>query len=150
MNRYEEKARSLFLEGYNCAQAVAAAFAEEIGMDERTAVALASPFGGGMGRMREVCGAVSAMWMVLGAREGYTDPRDHGAKKDLYATVQTLATRFREENGSIICRELLGGNPSSTPNPSERTAAYYEKRPCADMVALAAEITEKYLAENPK
>ncbi len=145
MNKYEEKARALFLEGYNCAQAVTAAFAEEIGMDEQTALALSSPFGGGMGRMREVCGAVSGMWIVLGTKEGYTDPSDHQAKKDLYATVQMLAARFREENGSIICRDLLGGNPSSTPNPSARTAAYYEKRPCVDLVGSAARIIAEYL-----
>lgn len=145
MNRFEEKARALFLEGYNCAQAVTAAFAEEIGMDEKKALSLSSPFGGGMGRMREVCGAVSGMWIVLGAREGYADPTDHNAKKDLYATVQMLAARFREENGSIICRDLLGGNPSSTPTPSERTEAYYKKRPCVELVGSAARIIAEHL-----
>ena len=145
MNRHEEKARALFHEGYNCAQAVTAAFAAEIGMEEGAALAMSSPFGGGMGRMREVCGAVSGMWIVLGAKAGYTDPTDHNAKKDLYATVQTLAARFREENGSIICRDLLGGNPSTTPNPSERTAAYYEKRPCIDLVGSAARIIAEHL-----
>ena len=145
MNKYEERARALFLEGYNCAQAVTAAFADEIGMDEKTALALSSPFGGGMGRMREVCGAVSGMWIILGAREGYTDPKDPEVKKATYATVQALAANFREENGSIICRDLLGGNPSTAPIASERNVAYYEKRPCVDLVGSAARIIAEHL-----
>lgn len=145
MDKYEEKARALFLEGYNCAQAVTAAFAEEIGMDEKTAVALSAPFGGGMGRMREVCGAVSGMWIILGVKQGYTNVGDHEEKAALYTTVQKLAAKFREENGSIICRDLLGGNPSSTPNPSERNAAYYKKRPCVDLVGSAARIIAEHL-----
>ena len=145
MNKYEEKARALFLEGYNCAQAVTAAFAEEIGMDEKKALSLSSPFGGGMGRMREVCGAVSAMWIILGVREGYTDPKDPEVKKKTYATVQEIAARFREENGSIICRDLLGGDPSTAPIASERNAAYYAKRPCVELVGSAARVISEYL-----
>ena len=147
MNKYEEKARALFLEGYNCAQAVTAAFAEEIGMDEKKALSLSSPFGGGMGRMREVCGAVSAMWIILGAREGYTDPKDHEVKKKTYATVQEIAARFREENGSIICRELLGID-SDGATPTKRTDEFYKKRPCVQLVKMCAEIMDEIIAEK--
>ncbi len=144
MNKYEEKARALFLAGANCAQAVFAAFSDVTGIDETTARRMASPFGGGMGRMREVCGAVSGMLLVLGTREGYSE-RDPAETKRLYATVQMLAGRFREENGSIICRELLGGNPSSAPTPTPRTEEFYKKRPCTDMVGSAARILAEYL-----
>ncbi len=144
MNRYEEKARALFSAGANCAQAVFAAFSDVTGVDEETALRLASPFGGGMGRMREVCGAVSGMLLVLGEREGYSVHND-AEKARVYATVQMLAERFREEHGSIICRELLGGNPSATPAPTPRTEGYYKKRPCGDMVGTAARILAEYL-----
>lgn len=144
MNRYEEKARALFAEGANCAQAVFAAFSDVTGIDEETARRLASPFGGGMGRMREVCGAISGMLLVLGNREGYA-AHDDAEKARVYATVQMLAERFREEHGSIICRELLGGNPSAAPTPTPRTEGYYKKRPCGDMVGTAARILAEHL-----
>ena len=141
-------AGDLFLEGYNCAQAVAVAFADVTGMDKKEAARLAAPFGGGMGRLREVCGAVSGMLMVLGNLYGYdnSDANDH--KKELYQQVQQLAEKFREENGSIICREILK-NPPSDPNPSPRSAEYYAKRPCARMVMTAARLMDEFIAEHP-
>ena len=141
-------AGDLFLEGYNCAQAVAVAFSDLTGMDKKTAAKLAAPFGGGMGRMREVCGAVSGMFMVLGLLYGYDNSDEDGKKKELYKQVQQLAEKFREENGSIICREILK-NPPSDPNPSPRTAEYYQKRPCARMVMTAARLVEEFIAQHP-
>ena len=106
---YGEKAKALFKEqGYNCAQAVFIAFNDLTGMDEISAARFASSFGGGMGRLREVCGAVSGCFMVLGALMGPEDPKDNTAKMAHYAVIQEAAKRFKEENGSYICRELLG------------------------------------------
>ena len=141
-------AAELFLEGFNCAQAVAVAFCDVTGMDKQTAAKMASPFGGGMGRMREVCGAVSGMYMVLGTLYGYDNSDADSKKKELYKDVQALAEKFRAENGSIICREILK-NPPSDPNPSPRTAEYYAKRPCARMVMTAARLMEEFIAEHP-
>ena len=141
-------AAELFLEGYNCAQAVAVAFTDVTGMDKQEAAKLAAPFGGGMGRMREVCGAVSGMFMVLGALYGYDNSDADGKKKELYKQVQGLAEQFRNENGSIICREILK-NPPSDPNPSPRTAEYYAKRPCTKMVMTAARLMDEFIAQHP-
>ena len=141
-------AAELFLGGYNCAQSVAVAFCDVTGMDEKTAARMASAFGGGMGRMREVCGAVSGMLMVLSVLYGYDTPGDDVSKKELYTRAQALAGRFREEVGSIICREILK-NPPSDPNPSPRTEEYYKKRPCARMVLTAGRIMDEFMAENP-
>lgn len=142
------KAAKLFLDGYNCAQAVAVAFSDLTGLDETLSARLASSFGGGMGRMREVCGAVSGMLMVAGILYGYDTPGDDVAKKAHYALVQELAGQFREKNGSIVCREILK-NPPSDPAPSPRTAEYYASRPCARMVYSAATILEAYIAAHP-
>ena len=142
------KAAELFLSGYNCAQAVAVAFHEELGLTERQAARMASAFGGGMGRMREVCGAVSGMLMVLSQLYGYDTPGDDISKKRLYGEVQALAAGFRAENGSIICREILK-NPPSDPNPTPRTAEFYAKRPCAKMVMTAARLIEQFMEAHP-
>lgn len=140
---HKEKARTCFLEGYNCAQSVLLAFHEELGLDKETAARLASSFGGGMGRLREVCGAVSGMFLAAGLLYGYSDPHDIDGKKAQYERVQTLARTFAEHNGSIVCRELLGlDHRSDCPTPSARTGEYYQKRPCADLVADAAAILE--------
>ena len=141
-------AAELFLEGYNCAQAVAVAFSDVTGMDKQMAAKLAAPFGGGMGRMREVCGAVSGMFMVLGALYGYDNSDADHKKKALYQQVQALAEQFKAENGSIICREILK-NPPSDPNPSPRTAEYYAKRPCARMVMTAAKLMDDFIESHP-
>ena len=144
---HSEKAVALFKSGYNCAQAVFVAFSDVTGRDEKTALMLSSSFGGGMGRMREVCGAVSGMFMVAGQLYGYSSPTDNDTKKEHYALIQRMAAKFREKNGSIICRELLGTNDSA-PNPTERTDRFYKKRPCAELVAMCAEITDGIIAEK--
>ena len=144
----ELQAVEYFMEGYNCAQAVLLAYADQVGLDKATCARLSSSFGGGMGRMREVCGAVSSMLMVAGLLYGYESPEEGAVKKDHYTRVQYLAEQFREEAGSIICREILK-NPPSSPTPSPRTAEYYAQRPCARMVGLAARILEQYIRQNP-
>lgn len=143
------KAAELFLSGSNCAQAVAVAFCDVTGLEPAFAAKMASSFGGGMGRLREVCGAVSGMLMVAGLIYGYEDPGENDCnKKAHYQLVQTLAGKFRDEVGSIVCREILK-NPPSDPNPTPRTAEFYAKRPCARMVMLAAQILDEYIAEHP-
>jgi len=142
------KAAELFLEGYNCAQAVAVAFCDVTGLSPELTAKMASSFGGGMGRMREVCGAVSGMLMVLGLVYGYDDPKDDPAKKEQYTVIQVLCGEFREKHGSIICREMLR-NPPSDPTPSPRTEAFYKVRPCARFVAEAADLLDAYMAEHP-
>ena len=141
-----EKAEKLFKEGYNCAQSVLCAFEDVTGIERETAAKLASSFGGGLGRMREVCGAVSGAAMVLGLAKGYSDPEDFDAKKAHYALIQEFAARFKEQNGSIICRELLSGAEASNGfTPERRTDGYYQKRPCAELCRCAAEIVEGLL-----
>ena len=142
------KAAELFLSGYNCAQSVAVAFCDLTGLTEQQAARMVSAFGGGMGRMREVCGAVSGMLFVLGSLYGYDTPGDDVRKKELYSRVQALAAGFRAENGSIICREILK-NPPSDPNPRPRTAEYYAQRPCARMVYTAADLMEDFIKNHP-
>ncbi len=143
------KAGELFLSGSNCSQAVVRAFSDLTGLDDRTAARLSAPFGGGMGRMREVCGAVSGMYLVLGLLYGYEDPGEKDCKKKaLYQDVQALAEAFRAECGSIICREILK-NPSTDPNPTPRTAEFYKTRPCARMVMTAARLLDDYIGEHP-
>lgn len=144
---HSDSAAELFLEGYNCAQAVAAAFSDVTGIDEAASAKLASSFGGGMGRMREVCGAVSGMLMVYGQLYGYDRP-DPKTQKQCYATVQELAEKFRQQAGSIICREILK-NPPSAPAPTPRTEEFYKQRPCVRMVILAANILDEYIKSNP-
>ena len=143
------KAGELFLSGSNCAQSVIVAFSDVTGMDEKTSARISSAFGGGMGRMREVCGAVSGMLMVLSLLYGYEEPGENDCnKKRLYKEVQDLAGKFREEVGSIVCREILK-NPPTDPNPTPRTAEFYQKRPCARMVMTAARLLDEYIAAHP-
>ena len=145
-----EEAKELFQQGANCAQAACGAFAPECGLSQEDAFRLSSGFGGGFGRMREVCGAVSGMMLVLNMKFGNTSITDKDAKDGHYALVQKYIRMFQEETGSIVCRELLGlpGKQSDPPVSEARTNAYYKKRPCAEMVALAAQITETALKEN--
>ena len=149
-----DRARELFREGYNCSQAVTLAFADELearGISKEMAAGLASSFGGGLGRLREVCGCVSGMALVCGALEGYTDPKAAAEKQDHYKKIQELVTTFKNENGSYICRELLAGiNTDTNPVPEARTESYYKKRPCAELAACAADILERHLKENQK
>ena len=143
-----EKASKMFYDGYNCAQAVAVAFCDVTGLDEKTTAKMISPFGGGMGRLREVCGAVSGMLFVLGCLYGYDESTDDEAKKQTYQQVQELAKAFQAQNGSIICREILK-NPPADPNPFPRTEEYYATRPCVRMVATAAKLMDDFIAEHP-
>ena len=142
------EAAQLFMDGYNCAQAITVAFRDVTGLEEDFSARMASSFGGGMGRMREVCGAVSGMLMVAGLLYGYDTPGDDAVKKEHYQLVQHLAGKFREDAGSIICREILD-NPPSDPNPTPRTAEFYAVRPCARLLVLAAEVLDAYIAEHP-
>lgn len=144
-----ERARELFLGGCNCAQAVFAAFCDKTGMDEETALRLSSSFGGGMGRMREVCGACSGIFMIAGMLYGYGADDDGTCKAAHYALIQRLADEFKEKNGTIICRELLRSlKPDSTPTPKKRNDEYYKTRPCLRFVEDAAGIVEKLIEER--
>lgn len=145
-----QEAMTLFEKGYNCSQAVAGAFCDRTKVDFETMMRLASVFGGGMGRLREVCGAVSGMFVITGLLYGYDSPEDNAAKKALYSDVQSLAMKFKELNGSYVCRELLGLSikGADSPEPEKRTNEYYKKRPCKELVGDAAEILEKYLRER--
>ena len=142
-----EKAVKLFTDGYNCAQAVFGAFAEDMGFDKKTALKMAAPFGGGIGRQREVCGAVSGMLMVFGYLYGYETPETGEIKMQHYEQTRALCDAFKEQNGSIICREILkdaevGGRPSP------RTPEYYKERPCDRCVRVASEILEEYIKNH--
>lgn len=144
-----QKAKQLFLSGYNCAQAVAGAFCDEMGMEFSLVSRLVSPFGGGIGRTREVCGTVSGMMFVLGSLYGYDDPSAGDEKKRVYSEAQQLINRFKADNGSIICRELLGlSRKSSSPTPSQRTSEYYKKRPCPELCEYAADILEEFISNK--
>ena len=147
----KEQAMAYFKEGHNCTQSVFLAFLDLTGFDRKTVLRLASPFGGGIGRQREVCGAVSGMCLVAGALYGYDDLDDKEAKAAHYKMIQALCEEFRTRaGGSIICRDLLGGEGKDTAaTPAARTEAYYKKRPCAELVGEAADILEAYIKKNP-
>ena len=146
---HASEAKRLFLEGYNCAQAVFCAFRDLTGMDLDAAARLSSSFGGGMGRLREVCGTVSGALLALGILRGYDDPKDPEQKKAHYALVQEFARRFREKNGTIVCRELLRDVPVIPGDtPEERTPEFYARRPCLRLVGEAAAILDEMLAET--
>ena len=136
-----ERAKELFKQGFNCSQAVCAACADLYGMDEEMALRVAASFGGGIGRMRQTCGAACGMFILAGLENGSAISGDAEGKKNNYALVQDLAAKFQAENGSLICAELLGiASKTQEPTPAERTAEYYQKRPCVEMVASAVKI----------
>ena len=149
INKEERVARAVayFKEGYNCSQAVVAAFADIYGFNREQALRMAASFGGGIGRMRMTCGAACGMFLLAGLETGAVDGADREGKSRNYAVVQELAKRFKEENGSLTCAELLGlSRQESVVSEAEaRTAAYYQKRPCAKMVETAARIFADYL-----
>lgn len=146
---HREKAIENFYKGYNCAQSVFMAFCDVTGYSEEEALKLSSSFGGGIGRMREVCGSCSAMFMIAGILYGYTDISTDEAKKNHYALVQSLAAKFKEKHGTIICRELLKTlKPDETPVPTPRTEGYYKIRPCVKFIADAADILDELIAER--
>lgn len=136
-----ERARNYFKDGYNCSQSVFMAYSDLFDMSPDMAARISSSFGGGMGRLREVCGTCTGMFMIASLAIPANNPADKEAKMKNYAMVQELAEEFRKENGSIICRELLGlDHKKDEPKPEERTEAYYKKRPCGELVYLAATI----------
>lgn len=147
-----ERARNNFQSGFNCPQSVVHAFDDVLvanGIDPDTALRLASPFGGGMGRLREVCGAVTGMFMLLGLLEGFSDPEEYDGKAALYEDAQRLAEEFRRRQGSILCRDLLGlSEGPSESAPEHRTQAYYESRPCAELCACAASLVADMAQEK--
>lgn len=143
-----EKAVSLFKEGYNCSQSVVAAFADMYGFTHEQALKMSASFGGGIGRMRQTCGAACGLFMLAGLETGCTEGKDREGKEANYKVVQALAEEFRKRNGSLICAELLGlskAEPTPT-TPEARTAEYYKKRPCVMMVREAAQIWSEYLS----
>lgn len=145
----QQVAEELFADGCNCAQAVLAAFGDECKFDRETAIRLGSSLGGGMGRLREVCGAVSGMFLVAGLLYGESKVGDKAKKDAHYRLIQDLAAEFKAEQGSIICRELLAlpeGN--SEPVSEARTAGYYRRRPCKEIVGFAAMMLEKKIREK--
>ena len=153
------KAKRLFKEeGYNCCQAVVLAYNDIFGIDDEVAAAMSSGFGGGMGRMREVCGSVSAMVMLAGLIAPATAPAVKVDRTRNYALVQDMAGQFKAMNGSIVCKELLGlvpmgssqAVPSESPEPSDRTPEYYKKRPCEELVGISARIVGEKIAEMDK
>lgn len=143
-------ARDNFLRGYNCAQAVACAFCEEMGLEEAQTAKMVSSFGGGFGKLREVCGAMSGAAFVLGVLKGYSDPEATTEKTEHYARIQDFATRFKAKHATILCRELLANvalKKENSPEADARTPQYYIDRPCAAFVETAAKIVEEMLAE---
>lgn len=147
-----EKAVSLFKEGYNCSQSVVAAFADIYGFTHEQALKMSASFGGGIGRMRQTCGAACGLFMLAGLETGATDGKDREGKEANYKLVQELADEFRLRNGSIVCAELLGlsKNAPTPATPDARTNEYYKKRPCVKMVEEAARIWCEYLAKKDK
>lgn len=147
---HADKACELFAGGLNCAQAVFTAFSDVTGMDRDLAVRLSSSFGGGMGRMRQVCGTCSAMFMIAGILYGPGENFSHEEKSAHYKLIQELAALFKEKHSTIICGELLKGlSVTSTPEPEKRTEQYYKVRPCIKFVRTAAEILDRFISENP-
>lgn len=151
MSEKEKRARELFRSGYNCAQSVFCTFCDETGMKFDDALKLSSSFGGGMGRLREVCGAVSAMFMIAGILYGYTSPNNDEIKGQHYTLIQELAEKFKQKYDTIICRELLGlEEKQDSPIPSKRTQEYYENRPCENFIGFAAQIIEEMIEQKQK
>lgn len=146
----KEKGMEYFNKGYNCSQAVVMAFSDLLGADESFLLKMSSSFGGGLGRLREVCGCVSGMAIVLGILYGYDDSSAKEEKSAHYTRIQEVAKEFEKRNGSIVCKELLGLSVKhDSPIPEERTKEYYKKRPCPELVGEAAEILEDYISRNP-
>lgn len=150
MTTNPEKAANNFENGYNCAQSVFMVYSEKFGIDTETALKLSSSFGGGMGRLREVCGAVSAMFMIAGLAKGYTENNNDDIKGKHYQLIQTLAQKFKEKHGTIICRELLrlDKDENSSFIPTKRTPQYYKERPCKEFIYDACTIIDKYIFEE--
>ncbi len=150
MEKRIEKAVELFKQGYNCAQSVVAAFADMYGFTNEQALKMSSSFGGGIGRMRETCGAACGLFILAGLETGATEGSDREGKAANYALVQQLAQEFKKKNGALRCADLLGLSKKEpiVSTPEARTDIYYKKRPCAKMVEEAARIWVEYLRDN--
>ena len=148
-----QRAVDFFMQGFGCAQSVAAAFADLYGFTPEQAKLVGAGFGGGVGRLRMMCGAVSGMVILAGMDYGQTDGANRQGKADCYKLTQDLVEAFRKENGSVICAELLGLKgpvPAGNFVPAERNAEYYRKRPCVAKVESAARIFASYLENKQK
>ena len=144
-----EMAMDNFRKGYNCSQSIVLAFQDMLPIDIEPAMKMASSFGGGMGRLREVCGSVSGIFMIAGLLYGYDGPETGQVKAEHYAVIQELAHRFEEKHGTIICREMLGLSVRhDSPVPEARTKEYYKRRPCTEIIGDAAEILEQLIQEK--
>lgn len=145
-----DRAKEMFLQGYNCSQAVVGAFADLFGFDNVTAMKFAEGLGGGMGRMRLTCGAVAAMATLASMKMSSGEAGDLKLRGEIYAVIQKMAGEFKENNGSVICAELLGASlpKDNSATPEERTPDYYRRRPCADKIYQCALLVEKYLCED--
>lgn len=144
-----EKARELFKQGYNCSQAVVLAYNDIIPIDKKQLATISAVFGGGMGRLGEVCGSVSGMFMVSSFVVDASNPQEAESKKKSYETVQLLAKQFTQHNGSIVCRELLGlVTKHDEPSPEKKGKEYYKKRPCSEYVGYCAELVGKLINSN--
>lgn len=152
LNDRIERASAFFKSGYNCSQSVVAAFADLYGFTEEQALRMSASFGGGIGRMRETCGAACGLFLLAGLETGATVGADREGKAANYALVQALAAEFKRRNGSLNCGELLGLKKKAPVSslPEERTTHYYAKRPCSKMVEEAALIWVEYLEKHPK
>ncbi|MGN1125577.1 MAG: C-GCAxxG-C-C family protein [Candidatus Gastranaerophilaceae bacterium] len=149
MNKHCKKANELFLKGYNCSQSVVGAYADELGIDFETLIKLSSSFGGGMGKLREVCGAVSGMFIVAGILKGYSTPNNDKIKCNHYALIQKLGHSFKDKFGSIICRELLNlDTQESPPTPTKRTVSFYKDRPCGKFIQTACDILDEEIFQE--
>lgn len=146
-----KRAVELFKSGFNCSQSVVAAFADMYGFTEEQALRMSASFGGGIGRMRQTCGAACGMFLLAGLEKGAVDGKDREGKAANYALVQELAEEFKRRNGSLVCAELLGLKKAENSSvPEARTQEYYAKRPCAKMVEVAAEIWAEYIEKHQK
>lgn len=146
---HADRAEQLFTQGYNCAQAVFGAFSENVRLPLDIMMKLSSSFGGGMGRLREVCGACSGLFMAAGLLYGYAGPEEGAVKSEHYARIRELAAQFEAVHGSIVCREILGRRAEVGGTPEKRTEEYYAARPCVRCVRSAAEILEAYMKTHP-
>ena len=146
---HADRAEQLFTQGYNCAQAVFGAFSEDVRLPLDIMMKLSSSFGGGMGRLREVCGACSGLFMAAGLLYGYAGPEEGAVKSEHYARIRELAAQFEAVHGSIVCREILGRRAEVGGSPEKRTEEYYAVRPCVRCVRSAAEILEAYMKTHP-
>ncbi len=149
MTFHEKRAVELFRCGCNCSQAVFAAFSDVTGIDEKTAMRMSSSFGGGLGRLREVCGAVSGISLAAGCLWGYDDLEDKSLKTEHYKLVSGMANKFSDIFGTYICREILSLKEYKySPVAEERTPEFYANRPCEKCIAAAARILDEEIEKR--